>query len=285
MRETRRVLVHLAVSLALAVVAGCGDDRDSRKQDLGGDGTGDGGSSGGDPEGCISMDILFVIDNSGSMQEEQDNLATNFPLFIEVLDAYQNPQGDSLDYRVAVTTTDTLGANAGRLVGQSICGLGEHPWVEGPADDVVEKFSCMAAVGITGIGEEMPFVAIEEVFGDKAEPGFPNYGFYRVGEQSLLVIVIITDEDDRSTLQPQDVKEFLDQLSGGPGNYVVIGIGGPSWCSSAFGQAEQAVKIMQLIEMVGSNGVFGDICAGDLWISLEQGLDVMEAACDDYQGE
>ncbi|MBW2276755.1 MAG: VWA domain-containing protein, partial [Deltaproteobacteria bacterium] len=272
------------LALLLSASLGCDDDRNSRGHDTG-SGSGDGGSTNDDPEGCISMDILFVIDNSGSMQEEQSNLATNFPLFIQVLDAYQNPQGDSLDYRVAVATTDTTGTNAGRLVGQSNCDLGEHPWVEGPADDVVEKFSCMANVGITGAGEEMPFVAIEEVFGDKAEPGFPNYGFFRVGQQSLLVLVIITDEDDRSTLQAQDIKDFLDQLSGGPGNYVVIGIGGPSWCSSAFGEAEEAYKIMQLIELVSANGVFGDICAGDLWVSLEQGLAVMEAACDEYQGE
>jgi len=45
------------------------------------------------------MDILFVIDNSGSMEQEQTNLIANFPNFISVLDA------SGLDYRVAVTTT------------------------------------------------------------------------------------------------------------------------------------------------------------------------------------
>jgi hypothetical protein len=269
--------------LTVAVGLGCDDGRDRVDSDI--ESGNDGGGGGGEPEGCISMDILFVIDNSGSMQEEQDNLAQNFPLFIQVLDAYQNPAGDSLDYRVAVTTTDTMGANAGRLVGQSYCDLGEHPWVEGPAADVVEKFCCMAAVGTNGSGEEMPFVAIQEVFGDKAEPGFPNYGFYRAGQQSLLVVVVITDEDDRSLLQPPDVVGFLDELTGGPGKYVVIGIAGPTMCSSAFGQAEQAFKLLQLVELVGTNAVFGDICAGDLWISLESGLDVMESACDEYQGE
>lgn len=33
------------------------------------------------------IDILFVIDNSGSMGEEQANLAANFGAFIEVLEA------------------------------------------------------------------------------------------------------------------------------------------------------------------------------------------------------
>ena len=40
-----------------------------------------------DVEGCEAIDILFVVDDSGSMQQEQDNLADNFPKFIEVLEA------------------------------------------------------------------------------------------------------------------------------------------------------------------------------------------------------
>jgi len=44
---------------------------------------------------CSKMDILFVIDDSGSMGEEQGNLAQNFPLFIEALDNFND---GSLDY-------------------------------------------------------------------------------------------------------------------------------------------------------------------------------------------
>ena len=44
-------------------------------------------------------DILFIVDNSGSMQEEQQNLADNFSLFI-------NQIAGSGDYRIAVITTD-----------------------------------------------------------------------------------------------------------------------------------------------------------------------------------
>jgi hypothetical protein len=46
------------------------------------------------------VDILFVIDNSGSMAEEQARLAKNFPTFIAALD------GMGADYRIGVTTTD-----------------------------------------------------------------------------------------------------------------------------------------------------------------------------------
>ena len=48
------------------------------------------------------VDILFVIDNSGSMGEEQGTLAGNFASFIEVL---ERPDVKA-NYRIGVTTTD-----------------------------------------------------------------------------------------------------------------------------------------------------------------------------------
>lgn len=48
------------------------------------------------------VDILFVIDNSGSMAEEQATLARNFEQFIEVLER----SDVDANYRIAITTTD-----------------------------------------------------------------------------------------------------------------------------------------------------------------------------------
>jgi hypothetical protein len=48
------------------------------------------------------VDILFVIDNSGSMSEEQRTLAANFESFIGVL---EQPLVDA-SYRIGITTTD-----------------------------------------------------------------------------------------------------------------------------------------------------------------------------------
>ncbi len=48
------------------------------------------------------VDILFVLDNSGSMGEEQGNLAANFGAFIDVLEA----EDVEANYRLGVTTTD-----------------------------------------------------------------------------------------------------------------------------------------------------------------------------------
>lgn len=50
-------------------------------------------------------DILFVVDNSGSMSEEQEELGTKFPNFLKTL--------SGLDYRIAMTTTDISGPTNG----------------------------------------------------------------------------------------------------------------------------------------------------------------------------
>lgn len=58
-----------------------------------------------------AVDLLVVIDNSGSMVEEQDNLARNF-------DALIGAFGDAdVSWQVAVTTTDVEGELRGLLVG------------------------------------------------------------------------------------------------------------------------------------------------------------------------
>ena len=44
---------------------------------------GSGTAEGGDDLGCEKIDFLFVIDNSGSMAQHQDNLIASFPAFLE----------------------------------------------------------------------------------------------------------------------------------------------------------------------------------------------------------
>ena len=72
-----------------------GDDTDD--PDTGIDPDGD------DESGCDKVDFLFVIDNSGSMGEFQDNLVANFPGFIETI---QNELDEAQDYHIMVVDTD-----------------------------------------------------------------------------------------------------------------------------------------------------------------------------------
>ena len=56
-----------------------------------------------DPEGCEKVDFLFVIDNSISMADNQDNLIASFPGFI---DAIQSTLNATDDYHIMVVDTD-----------------------------------------------------------------------------------------------------------------------------------------------------------------------------------
>lgn len=57
---------------------------------------------------CNLLDVLFVIDNSGTMGEEQKNLSTNFPYLIQKLRNLKDKNGEPVnaDINIMVTTTD-----------------------------------------------------------------------------------------------------------------------------------------------------------------------------------
>jgi len=319
-----------AVAVAWAAAgAACGDsERDTLSvpdddgsgttgtADDGGDTTGDGdgpdtGPGDGDNPGagpaCAEMDIVFVVDDSVSMEEEQTNLAANFPEFARVLDEYRVRNGDPLDYRVAITTTgldqytvlgsvevEELGAN-GAFVDDR-CGM-VRPWIERDDANAPDTFACAAAVGIEGPLVEMPLRALDLAFADRVVDG-SNAGFRR--EDALLAFVILTDEDDCSRLDNRfpafedvcepgepalvDTLEYVtafDALAGGRDRWAaaVIAGPGPDVCSSDFGVAEPANRLLRFVNEVGDNAVFSSICAGDLAGSLTDALNTFDAAC------
>jgi len=260
-------------------------------------------------EACDRMDILFVVDNSGSMLEEQQNLADNFPRFIEVLDAFVD--GD-LDYRVGITTTgrdytyyidspigalptSQTGGDNGALLQR--CDM-SRPWIERTDADRIDTFACAAQVGDEGPSMEMPLAVVREAFTDRVNDG-SNAGFLR--QDALLAIVVLTDEDDCSyeeavtlgmmevaceaQVEPvQSYASFLDTLTGGAGRWAlaVIAGAGPGSCTSEFGDAQEATRLADLVELAGDNGVLSSICEGDLAGALEEALATFDTACQDF---
>ena len=65
----------------------------------------DAGGNDGAEKGCTAVDMLFVIDNSGSMGFYQEGLAQTFPGFVDAMFA-NLPAGT--DLHVGITTTDGL---------------------------------------------------------------------------------------------------------------------------------------------------------------------------------
>jgi len=154
------------------------------------------------------IDVLFVIDDSPSMEEEQANLARNFPAFIDEL-----RRGQGLpDVHIAVVTSD-LGAGAlngggchpggqgglfrgwdrgcGLLPGHRFIAAEEGEFTRNYEGDLASVFACMAKVGTGGCGYEHQLAATT-----RALSAPENAGFLR--DDALLQIVLVTDEDDCS---------------------------------------------------------------------------------------
>lgn len=249
--------------------------------------------------GCDKMDILFVIDNSGSMQQEQANLAQNFPKFIEVLNAFND---GALDYRVGVTTTSfpteilgitlTSGEEGALLKSDGMT----RPWLERTDPKVTETFTSLATVGVMGSGQEQQLRAAQAAVTARVEDG-ANASFLR--EDALLALVFLTDEDDGSFGDSMGsgfpglpgsetpIADFIasfDETKGNRKRWATAVIAGDTapMCTSQFGDATYATRLLDFVSQTGPNAVFSSICAGDLSGSLEDALDTFGLACDNF---
>ena len=299
----------MRAALLLIVVAACGPAmRDRPGDDDSGSNTGSDVGS-GTARQCDRMDIVFVVDDSGSMAEEQQNLATNFPMFAQLLSQYQ-VNGMPLDFRVGLTTT-------GRTVSYNVAvpGFGTLPqsetgdngafkdtcgstarFLQSSDPNVDQTLACRANVGTSGPSVEMPMLMSKYALGDRITDG-TNGQFLR--PDALLAIIYLTDEDDQSqtmdgfTLDasgnaptdwnPSDQVAFLDQLKGDRTRWALAAIAGDGNCSSSFGMASDAVRLKQLVQLANGQGtqqaVFSSICDGDLTIGLKKALDTFQSAC------
>ncbi len=90
-----------------------GDEADGsgtgQKLDVGGADTGNVGCGEGVGQCGDRIDLLFIIDNSGSMGEEQLNLASNMPKLVRGLEGLTDDMGMPVtpDVHIMVTTTDS----------------------------------------------------------------------------------------------------------------------------------------------------------------------------------
>lgn len=293
----------IAVGAFLAVLSGC------RSEKLIGewiDNDSDTGAGNPDLAGCVHMDILFILDISESMAEEEQNLRNHFPTFIDVLDNHVANHETFESYRIGITNSTINGyyeENGGCTADEGMdgvlhpgindengdCGLGPNPWVDGPNIGIAEKFICTATdpqpPGSTeDCGVEKPLEAIEK-FAAQLVSGGANEGFYRKDDESLLIIIVITDEDEDSDFSPyasdtSPIKGILDALTGGEDQYAVLVIAGMEDCESDFGEAEHAEVLLDFVGRI-PNGRFGNICEADLATPLQSALDQWVAHCAD----
>ena len=147
------------------------------------------------------LDMIFVIDNSGSMKQEQHNLATNLDRFLDQF------LSDKISFHITVTTTDSKDRVGGFLCNYKNC-AGQNVSVS----DTKTRLKNAIRAGTGGSGTEKSFQPIVDLKQRQAD-------FFR--PKSTLAFFFLTDEDDQSSFT---VDQFIDFLFSSTAIGSVIGI-------------------------------------------------------------
>ena len=165
------------------------------------------------------LDVIFLVDNSRSMAQEQASLARNFPLFMREL---QNL--GELDLQLAVISSDVgagginndncretghsgifrTGSNCGLAAGATFLTVGRDG-SKNFTGELTDVFGCVATLGTGGCGYEHQLQSLRTALYRPEQMNF-------LRPDAHLAIVLITDEDDCSG-EP-DATLYADQRPG-----------------------------------------------------------------------
>jgi hypothetical protein len=165
-----------------------------------------------DPE----VDILFVVDDSGSMSLHQQNLIANIDKFVDAFTKRAN-----IDYHIGVIGSgmETFYTNC--------CGVlhGFPNYVEKSTPNLVNVLKANLLMGTNGSGTERFF---DPVMAALTPPlvDHDNAGFFR--KDAHLALVFITDAEDQSATEVQAFYDFLVQLKGRKEKFISYAVMIPS---------------------------------------------------------
>jgi hypothetical protein len=194
-----------------------------------------------------AVDILFVIDNSCSMNDKQTQLANNFDTFMNVFDI------SGIDYHIGFITTDDSDIQ-GSLITTST------------ADPVAEVAQIIDDIGTHGSATERglhySYYALQAGY----DFG-PGSDFWR--DESKLIIIYISDEDDSSTgITPTSIKSYTIAAKAGADYVAAHAVAGdvPGGCNTN-GGATEGLEYYTVVSYL--NGTFLSICQDDWGTPLE----------------
>ena len=192
------------------------------------------------------VDLLFVIDDSCSMSEEQLLLAQVAPILID------RGNRSGVDYHIGVTTTDPTAGIIGRL-------RGTPTFVDQNTPNAANSLSTAIMAGVNGSFDEQGLYAAAFAVTNATLLAGQNAGFLRANGD--LAVIILSDEADHS---PNPVGTYLGQMSGrttgNPGSLLISTItGGTTGCSGTNGMAEAALRYVAASARTG--GIDASICA------------------------
>lgn len=194
-----------------------------------------------------AVDILFVVDNSCSMNDKQTQLSANFDTFMNVLDT------SGVDYHIGFITTDDSSA-VGTLITTTT------------TDPVTEVATIIDSIGTQGSALEKGLFYSYYALQSGYDFG-PGSDFWR--EDSKLIIIYVSDEDDSSSgITPTSIKTYTVGAKGGADYVTAHAVAGdyPGGCT-ANGGAQEGAEYYTTVTYL--NGVFLSICEDDWGTPLE----------------
>ena len=289
------------------------DDADSTVGPSTTDSTGDGpkldvgsGETGLPGSGCQRVDMLFVLDSSGSMIDERQALAAT-DAFTSIVETLSGINGGGIEYRIGVSDDKDGGFES----------FGGDPWFDS-TELTVDQMAIAFNGAVGQISGEPPLgcehvltSAVDLLDGDAT-------GFVR--EDALLVLVLVTDVDDYGaydqdgfcidglgcTTVPDPVAELttrlVDDVKGGQmdGVAAIVVAGDPNVnagvnfcnqpgsCGCAGGDCAifHADRLWDFTEMLGANGYAADLCLTSVPEAVETALtDSIDLACMNFEPE
>lgn len=203
------------------------------------------------------LDLLLIVDDSGSMTPIQQQLATDLVALIDELALL------GVDYRIGVTTTTTDGDPAGQLMP-----LSESEPVISPSSlpDPTDRLVSAVNVGNYGSSYEMGLDAARLALSPALLAG-RNSGLVR--SDALLAVLFVSDEDDASTSSPEQLLELLRGIKAPLGdNGLSVGavVGpAPAGCTTASGEPAAGLRYLDLVQRAA--GVSASVCDAS-WTAL-----------------
>lgn len=195
------------------------------------------------------VDVLWVIDNSGSMNMFQNHLSANVSSFMSVF------VNSGADYHMTVITTDSYDFTT---------------MIDSYTANAEAILSNLVMTGIMGSGWE---TGLHQSYLSLQNPLYagPGGNFFR--DDATLVVIYVSDEPDYSPLAPGDYLSFFDQIKP-QGMFVPYGVIGdyPSGCqyTTQSGQLRNAQFGGGYYEVINHyGGQWYSICAQDWGVQLQ----------------
>lgn len=250
-------------------------------------------STTGFAETCRKVDVIFAIDNSGSMAEEIEALTG--PVFDSFPAALLEVGNGIDDFHLAVIDACPRPAYYHNYGQSGACDFSTGAnYMVSTSPDLTDEYQCVTELTESGWNDmqdecatdndedEQPArAASDSLTADAIAQA--NGGFLR--DDALLLVVAMTDEDEElfGGATTSEISQRIIDAKGTVDEVIFLGIGGDSECDGPYGSALEASNLREITQTFvdAERGLFWDLCQGDLETAFKQAIAIVDGVCFD----